>query len=181
MSAASKFEIVPMSLPYLESFWQVLDGVAREGLWLELTEAPPIDVLQKVVCDDITLKNALYIATRENFVVGWCAIIREVRQFRMHRGKVAMGVHPDFRKLGLGRRLLERCISHAEASGIGRIELEVYAHNTHAKTLYQNLGFEVEGVRRKTRALDGRYFDTIDMARLNNKLLLENLDHPKEF
>lgn len=160
-----------MSLPFLEGFRQVLDIVAREGLWLELTEAPSLDVLHTLVSADIALNNALYIATVENSVVGWCAIIRETRQFRTHRGKVAMGVHPDFRGQGLGRRLLESCINHAEANGIGRIELEVYTHNNAAKTLYEKMGFEVEGVRRQTRIFDGGYFDTMDMARLNRDLL----------
>jgi ribosomal protein S18 acetylase RimI-like enzyme len=171
MSKEPECEILPMSLPFLEGFWQVLDLVAREGLWLELTAAPARDVLEKLVKDDIALNNALYIATRETSVVGWCAIIRETRQFRTHRGKVAMGIHPDFRGHGLGRKLLERCIEHAEASGIGRIELSVYAHNIIAQSLYENLGFVVEGVQRMTRVLDGRYFDTVDMARLNRELL----------
>ncbi len=177
MSAKSEFSILPMSLPFLEGFHRVLDIVAREGLWLELTEAPTLDVLQKLVSNDIALNNALYIATHENDVVGWCAIIREARQFRTHRGKVAMGVHPDFRGQGLGRRLLERCIIHAEASGIGRIELAVYSHNLNAKALYEKLGFEVEGVHCMTRVFDGRYFDTIDMARLNIDLLQSRMNY----
>ena len=171
MNAESDFRILPMSLLYLEGFRQVLDIVAREGLWLELIEAPTLEVLRKLVVDDIALNNALYIAIRENSVVGWCAIIRELRPFRTHRGKVAMGVHPDFRGQGLGRRLLVKCIEHSEANGIGRIELAVYAHNTNAKKLYEKLGFEIEGVHRMTRVLDGRYFDTIDMARLNLDLM----------
>lgn len=176
MSAPRKFEILPMSLSYLESYWQVFDVVAREGLWLELTAAPNIDVLRKMVGEDIEANNAYYVATNENSVVGWCAIIRETRPFRTHRGHVVMGVHPEFRGQGLGRQLLQRCIEHAEATGIGRIELAVYQHNTIAKTLYEKLGFEVEGVHWMTRVFDGRYFDTIDMARLNNGLLSKNLE-----
>lgn len=175
MIAAAEFEILPMSLPYLEGFWRVLDLVAREGLWLELTAAPALEVLKKLVSDDIALNNALYIATQDANVLGWCAIIREARSFRTHRGKVAMGIHSDFRGQGLGRKVLERCMDHAEANGIGRIELSVYAHNIGAKSLYEKLGFEVEGVHHKTRFLDGRYFDTIDMARLNHELLSKNL------
>jgi ribosomal protein S18 acetylase RimI-like enzyme len=171
MSAVSEFEIVPMSLPFLEGFWGVLDVVAREGLWLELLEAPPIDVLKKLVSEDIGANNALYIAKTADTVAGWCAIIRETRPYRTHRGKLVMGVHPKFRGQGLGRRLLDQSIRHADENGIGRIELSVYAHNPNAKKLYESSGFEVEGLHRMTRVFKGRYFDTIDMARLNHDLL----------
>jgi RimJ/RimL family protein N-acetyltransferase len=168
-------KIIPMSLPFLPGYWSVLDTVAREGLWIEWLEAPPIDILKQRVLEDIALNNALYIAVLGKNVLGWCAIIRETRPFRTHRGKVAMGVDLQFRGQGLGLQLLQACIAHAEAQGIGRIELSVYAHNTSAKSLYEKLGFEIEGVHRMTRVLDGRYFDTIDMARLNHDLLCNNL------
>jgi ribosomal protein S18 acetylase RimI-like enzyme len=171
MSAVTDFEIVPMSLPFLEGFWSVLDVVAREGLWLELLEAPPIDVLKKLVSDDIVANNALFIAKTANTVVGWCAIIRETRPFRTHRGKLAMGVHPEFRSQGLGRRLLDQSIRHADEIGVWRIELSVYAYNPNAQKLYESAGFEVEGLHRMTRVFEGRYFDTIDMALLNHDLL----------
>lgn len=175
MTAAPQIEIIPMSLPYLDGFWQVLDGVAREGLWLELLQAPPKDTLEKLVQSDLALNNALYIAKAGETVVGWCAIIRETRPYRTHRGRLAMGVHLTWRGQGLGRRLVQKSIAHAEATGIGRIELSVYAHNPVAKQLYGTFGFEVEGVHRMTRVLDGRYFDTIDMARLNQGLLDDHL------
>jgi ribosomal protein S18 acetylase RimI-like enzyme len=175
MTVKTKIEIIPMSLPYLDGFWQVLDGVAKEGLWLELLQAPPKDTLEKLVQSDLASNNALYIAKAGVTVVGWCAIIRETRPYRTHRGRLAMGVHPTWRRQGLGRRLVEKSMTHAEATGIGRIELSVYAHNTIAKQLYETFGFEVEGVHRMTRVLDGRYFDTIDMARLNQSLLDDQL------
>jgi ribosomal protein S18 acetylase RimI-like enzyme len=164
-----------MSLPYLEGYWKLLDLVAREGLWIEWVEAPPLGILRQRLIEDISLNNALYIAAEAENVVGWCSIIRETRPFRTHRGKLAMGVHPNYRGQGVGGKLLQSCIAHAEAQGIGRIELSVYAHNTSAKSLYEKLGFEVEGVHRMTRVLEGRYFDTIDMARLNHDLLQQNL------
>jgi ribosomal protein S18 acetylase RimI-like enzyme len=180
MIVSPHFEILPMTPLYLDGFWRVLDLVAREGLWLELTEAPPQETLEKRIRNDLSLNNAFYIACDSTEVVGWCAIIREARPHRTHRGRLVMGIHPSWRRRGLGRRLVERCIAHAEAAGIGRIELSVYGHNTIAKHLYETFGFEVEGLHRMTRVLDGRYFDTIDMARLNQGLLQQNLLHNKK-
>jgi len=45
-----------------------------------------------------------------------------------------------------------------------RIELEVFASNTAAINLYEKWGFVVEGVKKKTRKLDGLYDDLIVMS-----------------
>lgn len=53
-----------------------------------------------------------------------------------------IAVHPDFRKQGLGRQLMEALLAEAEARQAKRIFLEVRADNPHAITLYETLGFE---------------------------------------
>jgi putative acetyltransferase len=45
------------------------------------------------------------------------------------------------------------------------VELEVYASNTAAIALYRRRGFEIEGVKRGIRILDGRVEDVVCMAR----------------
>ena len=48
-----------------------------------------------------------------------------------------------------------------------RIELEVYADNLRAQTLYQRFGFVQEGLHRCDALRDGEYVDSLSMARLN--------------
>jgi ribosomal protein S18 acetylase RimI-like enzyme len=73
-------------------------------------------------------------------------------------------VLPAVRGRGVGRRLAEAAIAAAKAQGAERIELEVFASNTRAITLYETLGFVREGVRRRARKLDGEYDDVVLMA-----------------
>jgi RimJ/RimL family protein N-acetyltransferase len=40
------------------------------------------------------------------------------------------------------------------------------AHNERALALYRRLGFEVEGTRRDSVLVDGRYVDELTMAKL---------------
>ena len=54
----------------------------------------------------------------------------------------------------------------ARQGGLEKVELEVYASNRSAKALYEKLGFEVEGIRKRARKLDGAYEDVILMGLL---------------
>jgi len=52
-----------------------------------------------------------------------------------------VGVLPDWRGRGLGRRLLSACLQHLTDCGFERVELEVSRDNTGAQALYSGLGF----------------------------------------
>gem|GEM_PF-103957 len=58
-----------------------------------------------------------------------------------------IAVHPDFRHLGIGRKLLARGLLDAVAGGATQSFLEVRRGNLNAQTLYQEFGYEVVGVR----------------------------------
>ena len=100
-------------------------------------------------------------------VVGWCDIAPLRLEGFTHCGSLGMGVRADFRRLGIGARLLERTIAAAREIGIERVELEVFASNVPAVRLYEQAGFVVEGVKKKGRKLDGEYDDLVQMALLD--------------
>lgn len=49
---------------------------------------------------------------------------------------------PEARGLGLGRRLLERCLDAARDAGYGRCYLETLGHMREARRLYERNGFQ---------------------------------------
>lgn len=59
-----------------------------------------------------------------------------------------LAVHPDFRRRGVARTLLNRCIADAVAMDIEFVALEVRVSNTPARTLYESYGFVHMGTRR---------------------------------
>lgn len=61
---------------------------------------------------------------------------------------VTIATHPDFRRQGLGRRLLQAMIDKAIEAGALEITLEVRASNYAAQALYKSIGFVVVGVRK---------------------------------
>ncbi|MBO8130144.1 MAG: ribosomal protein S18-alanine N-acetyltransferase [Candidatus Marinimicrobia bacterium] len=73
-----------------------------------------------------------------------------------------LAVHPEKRRMGLGRMLLEKVIKEAKENGILYIYLDVNSKNEEAKKLYFKYGFEVVGVRKK-------YYNNRDDALLLTK------------
>jgi RimJ/RimL family protein N-acetyltransferase len=81
-----------------------------------------------------------------------------------HVGRLGMGLLPAYRGQGLGRRLLREVVRRVFASGLLRIELEVFASNLAAIRLYEQEGFVTEGRKRRARILDGVEDDVLVMG-----------------
>ena len=64
-----------------------------------------------------------------------------------------VAVHPDFRRLGLGRKIMETMVAEARSRNILRMTLEVRKSNKAAIQLYKDTGFLIAGIR------PGYYYD----------------------
>ena len=52
-----------------------------------------------------------------------------------------IATHPEYRRRGLGRKIMDTIFAHARANGIAFITLEVRESNEAAISLYEGLGF----------------------------------------
>jgi RimJ/RimL family protein N-acetyltransferase len=127
-----------------------------DGFSLEETRA----FLQRVV--DGVLPELL--ALVEDEVVGFCDILPNSAQGFTHVGRLGLGVRFEWRRQGIGRRLLGACLSLARDAGIEKVELEVFSDNVAATRLYDSFGFRQEGLKVRGRKLEGRYQDVLLMA-----------------
>ncbi len=78
-----------------------------------------------------------------------------------------LAVHPDRRRAGVGRALVELTLQEAERSETRLITLEVRRENASAIALYRSLGFTESGVRRNYY---GRGHDAIIMSRVREPM-----------
>jgi putative acetyltransferase len=99
-------------------------------------------------------------------VVGWADILPAWPQATCHRGGLGMGVLPEYRRRGLGRRLLVAAIEKAWSKGMTRVELETRADKLAAIALYESVGFQREGMVRNAMRFDGKYYDCVSMGLL---------------
>lgn len=167
METLSKnIRIVAMAEEHTESFRACLDAVSRERRFLALTQAPPGNAVREFIRSAIARRVPQYVALDGKQVIGWCDIFPNERESFAHVGRLGMGLLPQYRGQGIGRRLAEKTIARAKRIGLERIELDVYASNKPAIALYKSLGFALEGVKRKGRRLDGIYDDVLVMGLL---------------
>jgi ribosomal protein S18 acetylase RimI-like enzyme len=175
-------QIAPIAEEHIDSFRSVLDLVARERRYLAMVEAPSPDEVRQFVRQNIAAGWPDFVAIEDGAgqaladfagqchrVVGWCDIVPDGREGFRHGGRLGLGVHPDYRRRGVGSQLLEAALRKADEIGLERVELEVFATNTTAVQLYERYGFVQEGLRRRVRKIDGQYDDNVLMCRMLSK------------
>jgi [ribosomal protein S18]-alanine N-acetyltransferase len=88
--------------------------------------------------------------------------------FRVSGGEaelLLLAVHPEHRRNGIGRGLLDGFIREAQEQGLGKVHLEVREGNP-AVLLYRAAGFTAVGRRRKYyRGLGGGEFDALTLSK----------------
>jgi RimJ/RimL family protein N-acetyltransferase len=119
------------------------------------------------VTNNIAARNPQLVALDKGNVIGWCDVRREHRPAHAHCGTLGMGLLPDYRGKGLGRRLMQATLDVAQGEGFVRVELMTHADNLRAIALYEKLGFVHEGVTRDSVCIDGRFVDSVVMARID--------------
>jgi ribosomal protein S18 acetylase RimI-like enzyme len=99
-------------------------------------------------------------AWRAGRLLGALSCERDPRAKVRHIGHlIGMMVHVSARGDGLGRALLEACISEARAAGLEQLTLSVTAGNAAAEHLYERAGFVRYGTLRGAIKLGDRYHD----------------------
>lgn len=139
-------EIVPIAASHIESFHRTLDLVARERRYLSFVEAPPLDSTRAFILNSIAEGYPQFVVLSGPDVVGWCDVTPRSGPIDARIGVLGMGLLPQFRRQGLGTRLIARALAAARVYGFSRVELTVYRGNSNAIRLYEKAGFVIKAV-----------------------------------
>jgi len=151
--------------------------VGKKGYYVSralITDVPEMLAIERAVYagktpwDENAFKTELrrqsgrfYIVMRhEDRLCAFCGCAFDDRRQDAHITNIA--VHPDFQNQGLGGFMMQTMIKRASYLNYRTVTLEVRYSNTNAQRLYQNLGFEKTGV--KKRYYFGDHEDAIDMT-----------------
>lgn len=132
--------------------------VQEEEVW---TETEALEQLVQPWSSD----GARLVAVLDHEIVGAITIHRARRRAVRHVAGFGIFLVERARGLGLGRALLETLEIWAHEVGVERIQMEVFAHNTRAKRLYESMGYEVEGLARGQIRFPERTVDEYLMAK----------------
>ncbi|RFU61965.1 GNAT family N-acetyltransferase [Bacillus sp. V59.32b] len=115
--------------------------------------------------NDDEISEAL-VADNNGDLEGYLFIIGNMPQRIRHSIYLVAGVSERSRGKGIGTMLFEAMENWAKQHKIHRMELTVLAHNQAALSLYRKMGFEVEGTKRDSLYIDGKYVDEYYMSKL---------------
>ena len=159
MTALETVEIRSLEERDIESLWETINSVCQEKWFLASVEGFTLEQCREFHGRGIEKAWPQVVAVDKGRAVGWCNVATGEKVGFTHVGLLGMGVHRDYRRQGIGRRLLVACLSTARQSGLEKVELAVYRDNHVVIQLYENLGFEQEGCRKLARKFEGRYQD----------------------
>jgi RimJ/RimL family protein N-acetyltransferase len=99
-------------------------------------------------------------------VLGFVSLSRGYANRIRHSGYVVMGVLHEASGKGLGLQLLKTLDCWAVEHDISKLELTVMVHNTRAYQLYLRNGYEVEGTKKRSVLVGGKFYDEYYMGKI---------------
>ena len=109
---------------------------------------------------------AVLVAETPDGIVGRLSIARDPHPASRHVADLGVMVDRAHRRRGIGRALMEAAEDWARETGVSKIELHVFPYNEAAIGLYERLGYEREGLRRRHYRRRGELVDAILMAKV---------------
>jgi RimJ/RimL family protein N-acetyltransferase len=107
---------------------------------------------------------AVFVAETRDGIVGRLSLARDSHPASPHVADLGLMVAAEARRRGIGRALLERAVEWAREAGVEKLELHVFPHNEPAIRLYEEFGFEREGLRRAHYRRGDELVDAVLMA-----------------
>ena len=132
---------------------------------------PDVDAWRKRLAEMVVpfTSDISLVGLRDGEIVASAGLYRRSPSLRQrHVASVGMSVAREAQGQGIGRQMLAALVDYADNwAQVLRLELTVFADNERAIGLYRMLGFEVEGRHRADTLRNGRYHDSLTMARLH--------------
>jgi RimJ/RimL family protein N-acetyltransferase len=124
--------------------------------------------LKQIIIDDTECMNNLFLVAEVNGrLVGFSRCEGNKLKRTSHKVEFGVCVLKEYWGFGIGKNLLKKAINWADSNEIQKINLTVIETNENAIKLYEQNGFEVEGILKKDKLLsDGNYYNTILMGRI---------------
>ncbi len=109
--------------------------------------------------DDLTV-----VAEKEGEIVGVLTVQRGMYRKNRHTANLGIAIKSAHRRKGLGSELISAGIEWCKENFIKKLNLEVFSSNKGAISLYEKMGFSIEGIRKSQFMIEGTYVDDVFMT-----------------
>ena len=130
-------------------------------------KTPNLDRLKARIEGAVSGGDLLVVAdTGDGEIIGFLWAERGSLNRVKHTAYIVTGIRQAYRGQGLGTAFFRRLEDWAAENGVTRLELTVECENTQAVSLYEKMGFRIEGTRPKSMKVSGRFVDEYYMGRI---------------
>lgn len=139
------------------------EGIATRQATFE-TEAPSVEALREKWLPGHRWVAELADAPGE--VIGWTGVTPvSSRACYSGVGETSVYVAAQARGRGVGRALLQRQVTEADAAGLWTLQTSIFPENRASLALHRSAGYVTLAVRSRIAQLDGEWRDTVLMER----------------
>ncbi|HEV8560693.1 MAG TPA: metalloregulator ArsR/SmtB family transcription factor [Actinophytocola sp.] len=136
------------------------EGIATRNATFE-TRVPTRETL-----DRKWLPGHRWVAEVAGEIAGWAAISPvSARACYAGVGENSLYVGERFRGRGVGKALIHRQVTAADAGGLWTLQSAIFPENKASLTLHRSAGFRTVGIRERIAQLDGIWRDTVFIER----------------
>lgn len=111
-------------------------------------------------------RSTIVVAEDQGELVGYLAVFGGNANRTKHVGYLVVGIVEAHTGKGLGTSLFQAAEAWRAQTGLTKFELTVMVPNERVIALYKKMGFEVEGVKRNSIRMDGKYVDEYYMGKI---------------
>lgn len=150
-----------------ESFVEFYNKLASETDYLVISPEEISEKAEKameMIEKDNEYKK-VFIALEDDKIVGFIGIKRCHFAKLRHIAKLMIGVLDDYKKQGIGTKLLSFAENWAKERNVKRLEITVIEENDAGVEFFEEMDFEKEGTRENAVKIKGEYFDELFMAK----------------
>ncbi|MGG6310437.1 N-acetyltransferase family protein [Paenibacillus macerans] len=109
--------------------------------------------------------STIFLAEDRGEAAGYLAVFGGSANKTKHVGYIVIGIIEAYTGKGIGTSLFQAAEKWRADAGLTRFELTVMVPNEPAVALYTKMGFEIEGVKKRSIRMEGRYIDEYYMGK----------------
>ncbi|WP_051251862.1 GNAT family N-acetyltransferase [Psychrilyobacter atlanticus] len=161
------YELEPMIVEDAKNLHEFFNQIARETNFVtfEEFESPSEKVCKSIIESAKEAPNYAYCIKKDGKIItSLIATTRNGRLRERHKSNFGIAVSKKHWGKGIGSLLIEKVIDESKKNSISKITLKVNEKNTRAIKLYKKYGFEIEGIYKKDRLVNGVMETGISMA-----------------
>lgn len=121
------------------------------------------------------IESCRFVACQGNKVLGWVALSpTSSRCVYSGVAEVSIYIGEKYRRLGIGKLLLEKLIDSSEKNGFWTLQSGIIKENIGSISLHKSCGFREIGIREKLGKMpNGKWYDVLLMERRSNIVGIE--------